>query len=140
MFACVLVCVYLYWCVCVCVYLYWCVCVYMCACMCLSLRVRVCVCACESTCICVCLCVCLYFMIVWKGRNDEERISMRGFYCFASHTLQLILRTLIGPPNILGSLIKGKGSDREDAYISFVRTNPAKTKASIVSCLSVTRS
>ena len=54
----------------------------MCACMCVSLRVRVCVCVCESTCIFVCLCVCLSFMIVWKRRNDEERISMRIFLLF----------------------------------------------------------
>ena len=57
MFACVLVCVYLYWCVCVCV----------------------CVCVRVYKHLCVCVCVFLYFMIVWKGRNDEERISVRIF-------------------------------------------------------------
>ena len=30
----------------------------------------------------MCLCVFLYFMIVWKGRNDEERISIRIFLLF----------------------------------------------------------
>ena len=121
-----------------------CVGLYVCVCVC------VCVCACVYVCACVCVCACLckfkclfvfHYNCMRRDEGGKREIMYTVFHFNGKLTCKFLkLRTLIGPQNILGSLIKGRGPNRYDVYISFVLLRPARTKASIVSCLNVTRS
>ena len=143
-------CVHIYTCACVRVFEYvcimMCVCGSVCVCVCLYVRVCVRVCMYVRVCVCACLCKfkCLFVFHYNCMRRDEggkREIMYTVFHFNGKLTCKFLkLRTLIGPQNILGSLIKGRGPNRYDVYISFVLLRPARTKASIVSCLNVTRS
>ena len=80
-FACVVLCMVVWYCVCMCCFVLCClgVCVYVCVCM--------CVCVCVCVCVCMCMCVCVYVRV-----------------CMCVCALRSFRKFLARPHSLLGAL------------------------------------